>query len=173
VRRILVVACQTMRGRELLEHLGTLAAQGPLAVHVVVPVPAVPFLDAGAPMMVTTTWIPEVDDIGPRIQAELDELLATLGRLGITATGSLGPGDPIAALAEAASADTFDELVVSTMPPGISRWLRMDVPQRARRRFGDRVTTIINEEIRRGEPAESTSSVPPDVSTGAPPADEG
>ena len=36
----------------------------------------------------------------------------------------------------------FDEIVVSTLPAGVSRWLRLDLPRRLRRRCGLPVTVV-------------------------------
>ena len=37
----------------------------------------------------------------------------------------------------------FDEIIVATPPRPVSRWLRADLPHRAKRGFGLPVTTII------------------------------
>ncbi len=55
---------------------------------------------------------------------------------GITATGEVGDADPFKAVADAMTGHLYDEIVVSTLPSAVSRWLRMDLPARIRRRFG-------------------------------------
>jgi hypothetical protein len=37
----------------------------------------------------------------------------------------------------------FDEIIVTTLPRHVSRWLRADLPRQAERRFRLPVTTII------------------------------
>jgi hypothetical protein len=143
MHRCLIVAHQTLGGQELNDYLAGLSSRGPLRVHVVVPVPTSGYYDAAA-MTVGVFGAFDNDAMNRRAQTDLDHFVERLGRSGIVATGELGPGDPLVALAHADRQGPYDELVVSTLPPGISRWLRMDVPHRARRRFGDRVTTIIH-----------------------------
>ena len=45
-------------------------------------------------------------------------------------TGRLGDPDPIVAVMEAWDPMEFDEIVVSTLPTGVSRWLGLDLPRR-------------------------------------------
>ena len=44
--------------------------------------------------------------------------------------GRLGDPDPIVAVMEAWDPMEFDEIVVSTLPTGVSRWLGLDLPRR-------------------------------------------
>ena len=37
-----------------------------------------------------------------------------------------------------------DEIILSTLPPGISRWLKKDLPHRVEQRFALPVTTVIS-----------------------------
>ena len=53
---------------------------------------------------------------------------------GAISTGSIGDPDPVLAAVEALPRDRFDEIVVSTLPPGLSRWIRQDIPHRLARR---------------------------------------
>jgi hypothetical protein len=39
----------------------------------------------------------------------------------------------------------FDENILSTLPPGRSRWLRLDLPSRVRSAFGMPVTHVIGQ----------------------------
>jgi hypothetical protein len=69
-----------------------------------------------------------------------------LKRSGLNVIASrIGDADPIdAMLDELQSHDGYDAIVVSTLPPGVSRWLRMDVPARAQRLVkGRRLITVV------------------------------
>ena len=48
----------------------------------------------------------------------------------------------MAAMEAAVASQTFDEIVISTLPARVSRWLRQDLTHRANRRFAVPVTTI-------------------------------
>jgi hypothetical protein len=45
----------------------------------------------------------------------------------------VGDPDPFAAVGDALRVERFDEVVVATLPHGISRWLRLSLPHRLRR----------------------------------------
>jgi hypothetical protein len=47
--------------------------------------------------------------------------------------GRLGDPDPIVAVMEVWDPLEFDEIVVSTLPTGVSRWLGLDLPRRLER----------------------------------------
>ena len=42
----------------------------------------------------------------------------------------IGSHDPLAAVQDALNLYGFDEVVISTLPPRISRWLRLDLPRK-------------------------------------------
>jgi hypothetical protein len=65
------------------------------------------------------------------------------GALGVPVEGDLGSSDPLEAIEKARASRQFDEIIVTTLPQHISRWLRSDLPHQAERRFGLPVTTII------------------------------
>jgi len=46
-------------------------------------------------------------------------------------------------LLEREGSDGFDAVIVSTLPPGVSRWLGLDAPTQIRRRFGIEVIHLI------------------------------
>ena len=49
----------------------------------------------------------------------------------------IGDPDPLQAIGnELQSGHTYKAIVLSTLPQGVSRWLRMDVVSRVRREFG-------------------------------------
>jgi hypothetical protein len=42
----------------------------------------------------------------------------------------IGSHDPLAAVQDALNLHGFDEVIISTLPPRISRWLRLDLPRK-------------------------------------------
>jgi hypothetical protein len=56
--------------------------------------------------------------------------------------GDLGGSDPLEAIEKVRADRQFDEIIVTTLPQHVSRWLRADLPHQAERRFGLPVTTI-------------------------------
>ena len=117
----LIVANQTLPSSALAEAINERIRSGFDAFHVVVP---------ATPAAKGLTW----DEDESRRQAEerLETFLERLRSLGVAATGEVGDRDPVAAVRDALRGRTVDEIVVSTLPPGISRWLGQDVPSRLR-----------------------------------------
>jgi CheY-like chemotaxis protein len=156
MRRCLIVANQTLGSDELAAHLRSLAAaHDDLVADVIVPEP-VPAYVAGDPMigvLAPATEAEAYEEARAAAVARLQALVAWLRSIGVTASGSVGPSDPLLAIAAAERLGRYDDLVIATLPASASRWLRMDLPHRARRRFGDRVTVIVTAES--GGPAAS------------------
>jgi hypothetical protein len=68
---------------------------------------------------------------GSDTQARLDEALEAMRAAGLEhVSGRTGDSDPIVATMEAWNPMEFDEIVVSTLPTGSSRWLGLDLPRR-------------------------------------------
>ena len=61
---------------------------------------------------------------------------------GIDAEGEVGQQDPYKAVAEVLERESFDAIIVSTLPSGLSKWLEADLAERIKRRFGLPVTTV-------------------------------
>ena len=55
---------------------------------------------------------------------------ATSVTMGLEATGEVGHRDPVEAARDAIRRHPVDEIILSTLPTGISRWLGQDVPGR-------------------------------------------
>lgn len=66
----------------------------------------------------------------------LTRALRQLRDLGIEVGGEVGDADPILAIADALREQAIDEIILFTLPPGLSRWLRQELPRRVTRRFG-------------------------------------
>ena len=139
MRRYLVVAHQTLGSPELLEALRDLAAQGPSVFHLVVPE-----LHGGHGL----TWTEG------QVRAEAAKRLeeATLRFLGdgLAVTGEVGDASPVQAVEDVIIREgraTFEAVVVSTLPHGVSKWLGMDAPSRIERKAGLPVVHVVGHSV--------------------------
>ena len=129
--KILVVANRTVESPELEEALKERAAKGDAEFTVVVP-SAHGFAKAADP------------DAGiAEAERHVHSALEKLREDGLTVEARLGDPDPIAAVQDAANADTYDELIVSTLPTHLSKWLRLDLPRKAAHATGLPVTHVV------------------------------
>ena len=55
--------------------------------------------------------------------------------------GLIGDAEPLAAIQDAVNLEGFDEIIISTLPTRVSRWLRLDLPSKVAG-LGLPVTTI-------------------------------
>lgn len=74
----------------------------------------------------------------PHMQAALEKMRGA----GFKVEGSVGDTDPGAAVQDACNFDSFDEIIISTLPLKVSKWIRMDLPSKAERATGLPVTHI-------------------------------
>ncbi len=65
--------------------------------------------------------------------------------------GLVGDASPLTAIEDAVNAGGFDEIIISTLPARVSRWLHLDLPSKAAG-LGLPVTTVVAGE-RAGTPA--------------------
>ncbi len=151
--RVLLVANQTLGGTELADHLAELQAADPdLSIHLLVPAAVIGVIADPTEMLSLLA----VDIEAERREAEerMNTLLDWLQRGGVAATGEITIAQPLLAVATVVRAQHFDRVVLSTFPPGVSRWLKMDLAHRVKRVCDLPVTTIINE---------SSQSLPPEL----------
>jgi hypothetical protein len=79
-------------------------------------------------------------------QSVVAEGIALFAAHGIDATGEIGDANPVyAAETVLRRGQHFDEVLLSTLPPGPSRWLHLDVPARMRKAVTIPVTHLIAE----------------------------
>jgi hypothetical protein len=147
VARYLVIANQTLGGEHLLEEVRRRTAAGPSSFYVVVPntrsVDVVPAPGGPVPPGAVSVAVEEEDHRSTLIaQSRLNQALSQLRGEGLEARGELGDADPLVAIGDALDNDKFDEIIISTLPSGVSRWLGMDLPSRAERKFKIPVTTV-------------------------------
>ena len=146
VSKYLIVANQTLGGDHLMDEVRRRAAAGASSFYVVVP--NTRWVDAarasGAPLAPATVSASAEEDHRATLisQSRLHQALARLRAEGLDARGDLGDPEPLTAIGDALGVEQFDEIIISTLPSGISRWLGMDLPRRAERKFKLPVTTV-------------------------------
>jgi nucleotide-binding universal stress UspA family protein len=134
MRRYLVVANQTLGGEHLTEMVKELLAKGPARFHVLVP--------ATVPKDHALYTEGESEALARR---RLDDALARFRQMGAEADGEVGDASPLEAIADVLRDQEFDEIVLSTLPPGASRWLKQDLLHRVERSFELPVIHIVGQ----------------------------
>jgi predicted RNase H-like HicB family nuclease len=134
--RYLVVTHQTALSPDLQRKVRTLVAEDPAAEFAVL-VPEAP----GVP----TTWEGETVDVAGQRAEAAKTLLEETARARVVRT-AVGAPDPVQAITdELLARPGYDALIICTLPPGISRWLKLDLVHRAERKFGLRVIHVVAE----------------------------
>jgi hypothetical protein len=127
--RVLVVAHKTAATPALLEAVRRRAAHGPAAFHLLVPDPH-----------------PHPPGLRPDVTAG-EQVLALALPLLSEAAGAPVDGtvsrrhDPMDAIEETLHDEEYDEIILSTLPRAVSRWLHLDLPRRVAH-LGLPVTTV-------------------------------
>jgi hypothetical protein len=132
VARYLIVANQTLAAEQLTDQVRKLLADGECSFHIVVPATHTrdqAFHTEGASHAVAER----------RLEAALERFRG----LGCDADGEVGDASPFLAVRDCLLADgSYSGIILSTLPPGVSRWLRQDLPHRLERTFGIPVTQL-------------------------------
>jgi hypothetical protein len=116
--RVLVVAHKTAATQPLLDAVAERAARGPCVFTLLVPNAA-----HGLHKLVD----PEDLD-ATEAQAVLDHALPLIAEsAGGEVEGIVGSTDPTMAIQDAINLRGFDEVIISTLPPKLSRWLKLDL----------------------------------------------
>jgi len=121
--RVLVVAFRTAVTPNLIEHVRVRAQQGPTAFTLLVPRPY---------------WDPDTEEAAITLELAVPLLSEAAGD---PVEGRVGESDPYAAVHDALDAEDFDEVIISTLPAHLSRWLRLDLPHRVEQ-LGVPVTVV-------------------------------
>jgi hypothetical protein len=133
VRRVLVVANETVGGEELMNAIGEMALEGKSEFFVICP----------ALNSRLKTWTSDEDGARAEAQRRLDATLAHLATVGVEADGLVGDLDPLVAIEDGVRIFSPDEIVISTHPPGRSHWLERGVVAAARERYDLPVTHVV------------------------------
>jgi hypothetical protein len=120
--RVLIVANRTAATDQLLEAVRRRASAGPAEFHLVVP---------ATPRGLHRVVDPE--DSGKEEAAQQLELALERLREVVDSevTGHVGDSDPWAAISDAVHQRKIDELIISTLPRRLSRWMHVDLPSKA------------------------------------------
>ena len=134
--QVLVVANRTAESPELLNALQERAARGPCAFTLLVP--QTPH---------GLAWAADPDAGHDAAEAHRQAFIEELREEGIDlADAKVGDGDPLAAIQDECNFHDYDEVIVSTLPLKLSKWLRVDLPRKARAATGLPVTHVIGSE---------------------------
>jgi len=121
--RVLIVANQTAATPTLIEAVRRRAAAGPCRFTLLVP-----HLSHGLQRLTSA-------DEGEGEHEESEAVLALALPLleeaaGGEVEGTIGDPDPLAATQDAVNRQDFDEIILSTLPARVSRWLKLDLPSK-------------------------------------------
>jgi hypothetical protein len=135
---VLVVANVTAASRELVGALLTRAENGHTSFVLVVPAsPGAGGRDAA--------------------RGRLEDALVQLRGAGLEVEGHVGNSDPILAVSDEWDPRRYDEIIVSTLPASVSKWLHAGLPERVEKMTGARVTHVVSQPAK---PAVETSPAP-------------
>ena len=126
--RVLVVANQTAESEELLAALKARADQGPVEFTLLVP--ATPHGAAWAANMFADKGRAEAED-------HMHAMVERLRAIGLDVKeAKVGDPDALAAVCDETNFNEYDELIVSTLPLHVSKWLKLDLPSKAKAATG-------------------------------------
>ncbi len=133
MRSFLIVANRTLTGPHLVDTAQSRSGDGACRFHVLVP--STPSGPAYA------SWTE--GQAHALARRRLDHAIAALREAGLEADGEIGDESPVLAVGDAMRKHQFDEIIVSTLPPGLSRWLTLDLPRRLERTYHLPVTHVV------------------------------
>lgn len=151
MHRYLVVANRTLGDQKLVDIINDRMARGPAEFWILVPATPTTHLNAdfgalSGAFPIDADVLPnaaEVHDEGIAVaKSNLETELRRLREIGATADGAVGDQDPMKAIEKTVAEHRFDEIILSIMPPGVSRWLALDLPHRVRRRTDVPLTVL-------------------------------
>ena len=137
--RVLIVAHRTAATPALIQEVRDRASRGNCTFTLLVPNPA-----HGLHRLV------DPEDVGEGEARDTLELALPLlsDAAGSEVKGLVGSSEPLAAIQDAINLHGFDEIIISTLPTRVSKWLRLDLPHKVAG-LGLPVTTVTAKGIER------------------------
>ncbi|MDH3680430.1 MAG: hypothetical protein OEV40_10835, partial [Acidimicrobiia bacterium] len=149
VRRYLLVANQTLVSQALHELVDERVAAGPAEFHILAPQStrsATAQILGRAPGPFHSLRRYDRDADRQEAEERLRLFRHAFARLGDALTGEVGGPDPVAAVRKVLERGSFDEIIVSMLPPKRSRWPRGEVIADLQRSVPVPVTALIHDE---------------------------
>jgi hypothetical protein len=131
--RVLVVANKTAATPALIEAVRERAARGPARFTLLIPNPLTGCTRSSIPRTRRRTRPSRRSSWRSRCSS---------APAGAPVEGMIGVPEPLAAIQDAINIHGFDELIISTLPQRVSKWLKLDLPSKAAG-LGLPVTTVI------------------------------
>jgi hypothetical protein len=133
---VLVVANRTAESPELLDALRARAVHGPCEFTLLVP--STPH---------GLAWAADPDAGHVEAERHRQAFVDELREEGLNVVeAKVGDPDPLAAIQDECNFGEYDELIVSTLPLRLSKWLHLDLPRKAGAATGLPVTHVIGSE---------------------------
>ena len=126
--KLLVIANRTIECEEITDAVLERSAAGPVEVTLVAPASSGPSSMRARRMQTAE---------------RLERTVQRLSAAGVPVEGVVGDSDPLVAAQDAWDPRRYDEVIVVTLPTGISRWMAADLPHRVERLTAARVTHIV------------------------------
>lgn len=120
--RVLLVANRTAAADGLRDAVHARAQRGPATFHLVVP---------ANPHGLHKVVDPQEGDAGEAEHVLAEALPLLSEAAGAPVTGHVGDHEPLMAIQDAMNLAPYDELIISTLPRRLSRWLRLDLVSKA------------------------------------------
>ncbi|MCW2954667.1 MAG: hypothetical protein JWQ48_3837 [Conexibacter sp.] len=120
---VLVLANRTAATQGLCDAVRARVRRGPATFHLVVP---------AHPHGLHRYIDPQEGDEGDADQTLASALPLLSRAAGAEVTGHVGDPEPLMAIQDAITLGDYDEIIVSTLPSRLSRWLRLDLVSKAR-----------------------------------------
>jgi nucleotide-binding universal stress UspA family protein len=134
--RILVIANETVGGEALRSMIRDRAAGDREEVLVVAPALNSPLRH----------WVSDEDPARAEAQQRVEASVQRLRDAGIEhIRGEIGDSEPLQAIEDALRTFGADELIISTHPPGRSKWLERGIVEAARERFAVPITHVVTD----------------------------
>ena len=127
--KLLVIANRTVDSDEIRDAIVNRAVAGPVEITLIAPA------SSGAGSM---------RERRAATALRLDRAVQGLRDVGVPVEGVVGDPDPMLAVQDAWDPRRYDEVIVATLPTGVSRWMAADLPHRVERFTGARVTHVVS-----------------------------